>query len=165
MGQDIVTHKTLHAVDGYAFIGRAAIALFLAGMSTYTGCDHGNGIGLHQDSGGSCRISISQLFHIRRNIRIGRTLYGTWRKVCLHSSENGMITVVAQYSVALLSALSHTIHAAADSVRITIKPAAYVLTDISADGSHVPDQRSRHRAGRLRQDGCLFIQQRRFYNI
>ena len=137
--QYVIPHIPLHAVDGHALIGTAAVALLLACMCADPGCNHGNGVGFHKDMGRSLHITFPKPLHISRYVRIGRTLDRTRCGVYLHAPEYGMVTVVSHNGIALFSALSHTVHPAADAVGIAVKPAAHILAYVASHGSHIAD--------------------------
>ena len=60
------------------------------------------------------------------------------------SAEYRMVPVVAGQGVAKLAAFTETDDGSADLARVPVKPAAYILGQVAANGGHVTDMGGGH---------------------
>ncbi len=141
----VVADGAFDTVHGNAFAVFALIAFILAGVRADARGAHRHRVYTHDDARSLVPVAEAYLLHVCGDIRSRGALRRAWRCMHLHAAENGMITVLAVYRKAGIAALACAVHAPADLMRVTVVPAANILTNVSADGSEISDKRSRDR--------------------
>ena len=147
----IVAYRPLHCVDVDAVAVVALVALVLAGMRADARGDHRQRVALHHGPGRPLPVAGAQLFHVARDVGRGRAGFCAGRAVDVHAAEDGVVAVLALDGVAEVAALALAMDGASDRVRIAVVPAAYVLTDVAANGGEAADQRRGDGMGRFGQ--------------
>ena len=131
-------------MDLYRISMFTLVTLALTGMRAYSGGKHRKRIVLHNDLRCFFPVAFADLGHISRNVRSCRTFNSTRCFSCTHASKYGMISVVSQNPITLLSAFSCTVQSASDLIWITVEPAAHILAHIASYGSQITYKGSCH---------------------